>query len=482
MQTNPILKPLLLFVLLSLAAPSEARTSPRDSLWKLMVSRCTPVAGSTPAVCDVRTPRTQEWTRLPRVDAHPAFDSLLTPERERELLERINARLRAYGKDTLLTSDLFHVLRPYFDWLHYEDPHFRIRPRVPTVGSPRKALRQNRRLPFDYLRIGDTLIVHRSLDPLFRKGDRILSINATPAAEYLSYYYDDRYGSPAELMLYYYMSHACADFRVRLEREGRTIEVATPGRPLNKTALQLLQAEATEKNIRTYPEARCGYLSIPQFFPFNSRLIRIVRRALLDFKKAGLTNVIIDMRRNPGGYGDRFDELLSVFIDKPVVQYCRAQRLKVSRQTLGDYEFLDESMLGAVVGLPDSVIVREFPTQPALFVGGMNYWVLVSKDTGSVAASFVNMMQYHGAAKIAGEPLRHNALRYGEVIEGRMLLPSLLCESGVSTTEFDEYTRAVEGVLLPDIPIPFIAAEHLSGRDAVLERLLGIIARQNPQP
>lgn len=138
--------------------------------------------------------------------------------------------------------------------------------------------------------------------------------------------------------------------------------------------------------------------------------------AILDFKKEGLTHVILDLRRNPGG---------------------------------------------------------------SEHVGGMRYYVLVSRDTGSVAASFVNMLQYHGAAELAGEPLLHNALKYGETLDGRWLTPTGLYQNGLSMVRIDACTQTGDGILRPDIPIPYVAADHLSGRDALLDKLLEIIRSRN---
>lgn len=143
------------------------------------------------------------------------------------------------------------------------------------------------------------------------------------------------------------------------------------------------------------------------------------------------------------------------------------------------YDFLTEGQLGQVVALPESEYVRSFATDPKMYVGGMRYWVLVGHDTGSIAASFVNILQYNDAALLAGEPLRHNALKYGEVLDGGWFLPVLLSESGVSMVRIDELTRRDDGYVLPDIPIPAVAAEYLAGGDAQLDRLLEIVrARQ----
>ena len=112
----------------------------------------------------------------------------------------------------------------------------------------------------------------------------------------------------------------------------------------------------------------------------------------------------------------------------------------------------------------------------------MNYTLFVtsgSKDTGSIAASFCNILQFNDAASLVGEPLLHNALKYGEEINGEALLPTLLIPTSISTVEFDEYTCAVDGVLMPDIVIPYVARDYLSGRDAMLDKLLEII-ESNP--
>ncbi len=227
-----------------------------------------------------------------------------------------------------------------------------------------------------------------------------------------------------------------------------------------------------ERSIRIFPEEKCGYLAVSKFYPDNSRLIRLLHKTLLDFRSRGLTRAVLDLRRNPGGNGDRFDELLSIFIHKPTVDYCRGQRVMVSDATREMFPFLADSLDGQVVDLPETEIVKSFPTLPEWRVEGMEFYVLISRDTGSIAALFVNMLQYHGAAKLVGEPLAHHALKYGETVPGYWLRPTLLSETVVSTVEIDEYTRAVDGTVLPDIPIPYVAADWLDGRDGILERLL----------
>ena len=47
--------------------------------------------------------------------------------------------------------------------------------------------------------------------------------------------------------------------------------------------------------------------------------------------------------------------------------------------------------------------------------------------------------------------------------------------SGISTIEYDEHTKAIDGYLMPDIPVPYVAEEYMTGRDVMLDKLLEMI-------
>lgn len=475
------------FFLLAVLLPAAlaAQNARLDSLWNICESLQFRIPDRCIPIMDLRTPRSFVGRKLYPVPTHPGLDSLLSSEQQQRVLAEINRRCDSLGKDSLTTCELFYVHRPYFDRLHFEDPHYRI---YMTCYLDREAFRTEKEglkmverltMPaFSLLEINDTLLVDRSLEPQFHTGDLIERINGVPASEYLKYGYHDHYTYPTTVMHRYYYSHVVDRFRFDILREGRPLTLETAGIPFREAMYRLSKAEELDRNIRTYPEAGAGYIAVPEFFFNNNRLIRVVRKAIVAFKKQGITNVILDLRRNPGGNGHAFDRLLSIFIDKPTVDYCTGQRIKVSRNLLKDYDFLTEEMIGEVMELPESEIVRSFPTDPKMHVAGMNCYVLVGRDTGSIAASFVNMLQYHDAAQLVGEPLRHNALKYGEVDRGRRLLPSFLAETSVSLVQIDECTRRDDSYVMPDIPLPAVAADYATGRDTVLDRLLDMLRRQ----
>ena len=326
--------------------------------------------------------------------------------------------------------------------------------------------------PFDCLCINDTVIVQHSLDPKLQCGDMVTAINGVPVGRYLHYAYDDRYNSAYQLMNQCHFSHLTHSYDIEFLRGSMPHKVTIAGRN-HKQMAELSRAYETERNIRVI--GKCGYIAVTEFYPVNSRLIRIIHKAILDFRRQGIVDVILDLRRNTGGYGDRFDELMSIFIDKPTVKYCKGQRVKVSDATSGWYDFITDEMKGRTVDVPAGYYAAEFATKPKMFVEGMKYYVMMSRNTGSIAASFCNIMQYNGAALLVGEPLLHNALKYGETVNGQAFLPIQLEETAVSTVEIDEYTRAEDGILKPDIYIPYVAADYLSGSDAMLDKLIQII-------
>lgn len=272
---NPIVKTSVaaIFLLFLAAVPfrgsGENAKSAIDSLRSVRDVRLRPVENRSIRIYDVVIPRNEVGSKLFRVNIHPVMDSLLTPDVEKRILSEINGRCDALGMDTLRSSDLFWVMKPYFEWLRNIDPHYRI---VPTYGCrARKEERKIRslRVPeFDLLRIGDTVIVNSSLNPDFRRGDRILAINGVEMSEYLKYNYHDRYTTPEILMHYYYNSEVTDRFDFVVERADTVLEISTNGGKPADVRVEL--SRMRELTARTFPDAGCGYVSIPEFIPITA--------------------------------------------------------------------------------------------------------------------------------------------------------------------------------------------------------------------
>ena len=419
--------------------------------------------------------QTEDFTRLYSTSPHPNLIESLSLEEKVSLLEEVNQRRRDFGRDTLTSADQFYIWKPYTDRLHYEDPHHRMIPAYTTIDKKFKQ-KDVKALSFSYLLINDTLIVDRSLDPQFKRGDMVLSINDIPVSKYLDYTYRDRYGN-AYILNHCYNSNFAPKYSVDILRNNKAATIITEGGGLFDVESELTQGDDYE--VQLFKNAKCGYIAIAEFPSDNSYLIKKVHNGIKDLKEHGYTNVILDLRKNPGGSGDAFDKLMSIFINKPTVKYLKGAKIRASVATIDSYDFLTKEMDGTVIDMPEGEYIKEFKTHPKMYIDGMTYYILVSRNTGSMAASFVNILQYNDAATLVGEPLAHNALKYGEVTGPWRLFEDSRLVVDFSSTKIDEYTEAVDGVLMPDIYIPYVAKDYLTGEDSMLEKLLEYISSTN---
>ena len=440
-------------------------------------------------VVDVVSIKPSEWHELPDISEHPGISDLLTIDVKDSLLTEINERSAAYPKDTLLSPDVFYIFKPFFMWLRYVDPHYRVSPTFGLSAQDYKKERQYRKdlnkktryLPFNLINLNDTLLICNSLDQLFKKGDIVQSINGVESKVLLDYSYSDRLITPTSLLSNYFQLGLTNHYNVVVNRKGERIEIETSGwKSFDDIRVKLSQMIATEKNAKEYDGI--GYIPIPEFFSDNSRLIRLIRQNISSFKDHGVRKVILDLRNNPGGYGDRFDELLSVFIDRESIPYLRGVRVKLTAPNVQEYS-RPLSDVGQTYVLSGEELISEVPLIPRMYVPEMEYYILMNEATGSIAASFCNIMQYNKAAELLGEPLLHNALKYGEGIKypdryPNSSIPALLREASVSSTEFDEFSFAENDILQPDYQINVYAENFCDGEDPILKAAVEYVRGQ----
>ena len=363
--------------------------------------------------------------------------------------------------DSIKETQFIYEFRKMFDQITLKDPHFRILPELRLKDARIKA-KDIKVLPFSLLCLGDTLVVEKSLNENVKAGDRLIALDSIPALKLIDYTYRDRYINTVTLQAqnHYHFNRL---YYLTIERNGRCIECVVEGIPLTMYNDQLIQDDVTV-NVKN----KVGYIRFDQFSN-NKYTIKCLNKLIDKVKKADGNAIIIDLRHNVGGSGDYFDDLLSIFCNKKEIPYQKGIKLKVSKATL-DYGFSKDS-IGRVISLPDSMFYSEIPLKSKLYRGELDYYILVSKNTQSQAATFSNIIQYNNLGKIVGEPLHENALRFGEV-SGLKFLNSVCY---ISTVEYDEKTKATDGILQPDIHIPYKASEYMKGGDPVLEKLLEYI-------
>ncbi|MBN2595518.1 MAG: hypothetical protein JXR82_01895 [Marinifilaceae bacterium] len=235
---------------------------------------------------------------------HPnPFNSF--PEREWDSLIEVIAK--ELPLEPIMETEKTLIRRKLLDRITFEDPHLRFIPVLGKTGTLKVKMKKINALPFTLLNISDTLLIDRSFDEKIHSGDRVLSINNIDAVTYLESSYRDRYMSGYALQTFHHFSFT-SDYNIKLVRNNQLKEILIKGIPMDNGFFPKLYGDIEEKII---DKNKTGYFSINNF-DYNKYLVKCLGRYLDKVKKEGYKNVIIDIRKNPGGSGDHFDELFSL--------------------------------------------------------------------------------------------------------------------------------------------------------------------------
>ena len=377
----------------------------------------------------------------------------------------IDSLVHVHENDYMTESEWNLYIKKVINLYQYNDPHIMFSPFLRAPKGYKGKVNKIKVLPFDILQINDTLIVADSYNKLVRKGDRIVSINEVDDKELLMYQTADDWRCYHGYLLQLNCPKLFSEkYNIVVERDGINKQLTFEGIPYRRLEYgnPFFEKEILEKQ-------RIGYFRIFEF-QHNNFMAHQLGTLAKNVKAKGFSNIIIDLRNNPGGTGKDLDNLFSVISKQDSLQLGKSQLIKVSDETIPLYEFLSDHPISEVVPMPDSLIFKSFPLERDKYVSGIKYYLLVDKGTGSTAASFFNIFQYNNLGIVAGEPLKHNALDFGDVIKkevfGRLI---------ISTIQYKEHTNANNGILNPDIFIPYVAKDYMHGGDPVLENLIGII-------
>jgi C-terminal processing protease CtpA/Prc len=361
---------------------------------------------------------------------------------------------------------VFHARR-FFDQVTHEDPHFRIFPGRDSNNGYKFKSSNVPVPPFSGLLIGDTLVVNQSYCKTIRKGDRIVSINHIPVGEYARYSYRDRY-TDMRMFVWLYHFNFHTHYKMELERNGTVLNTVEKGITWANYGVE----QGKFIDYRLMHEDRCGYFKIREFTN-NPYILKHFKRFVEQMKQAGYQRLVIDLRENPGGSGYMLDEFFAVFSDKDTLLYLNDAMALASPKT-ADYGFKPYQH-GQLLSLSPNEVVKAIPLKRSSQSFSLNTYVLISRSTGSTAASFANICQYNGIATLVGEPLAHNALGYGEVEVGRIAGNPYT----YSLVRYNENTKANNGIVQPDVSIPYVAKDYMQGGDALLEKALAYICNSS---
>ncbi|MBC9933304.1 S41 family peptidase [Chitinophaga qingshengii] len=381
-------------------------------------------------------------------------------------------------------------------------------------------------LPFQVFFIrGDAyLVVNRSSNQDVHPGDRLLSINDRPITairdEIFRHLFSDGYIETLkyrqihdQLFSYFYncFIEQADSFRVTYQNAGgETKTITVPAldmtemnrnvfaNPVNQFFLQEARKQKPHSHeLSLDKEKKIATIYLWQFFggkngaQARAAMNRFMDESLAKISRSGITDLIVDLRYNGGGYDNQGQALLSYFIDQPVLYY-RSMRTVTNSSPLLAHSSLSPDDLKQVrdslVPLPDGtyrVPVSVNPTldsvRPAAQRFKGNVYFLVNGATGSTTAEFTAVAHHLRVGTFIGDETGGNYTggNGGEFVG--LLLPNTRMHVTIPVVRYENAVDhpAQEGRgTIPDYPDNYTITEAVSNRDTARELAYRLIAEK----
>ena len=210
-------------------------------------------------------------------------------------------------------------------------------------------------------------------------------------------------------------------------------------------------------------------------------------RLFRDINQHKVDTLIIDIRRNQGGYSSNASELMRYIADAPFRQYEKARR-RISQESLEFYSKCDmnlSELLERDFGITEFQVSEEGKLSPGTYVTEARYvypvddalrfkgktYVLIGPDVFSSGMLFANTVQCYKMAPLVGRKLRwkFGSQHLGDVIFGE--LPHSHLVYMVSTTIFTvpRPTGVKSSKITPDYKVPIWKLWTSKKTDATLD-------------
>ena len=360
-----------------------------------------------------------ETLRAAHYDLYVYADSAAYEARYREALAAID------GPMTRL--DAVRLLMPFvaFGDVGHARIDFPIADYVPYVTGGGTLL------PFDVRTEGGRTLVAHSYTDAVRPGDELIALDGRPATEwagrlgrYVSAERDYMRRAQLETLfprLLWLDGGRTDSFRVTLRPAGADAD--TSFALAAGDALAVEQAKASWEAAPREREARVldggvAYLRPGPFYAAGEGESLTTFEAFIDgafrqFVEAGATDLVLDLRDNPGGDNSFSDPVVAWFADRPF-RFTSDYRVRASAETRQVLEGLtaeypggiSAQMLDAMRERPDGErfafeIPEVSPRSDSTFEGRV--WALVNRHSYSNAASVAAVVQDYGFATVLGE-------------------------------------------------------------------------------
>lgn len=216
-----------------------------------------------------------------------------------------------------------------------------------------------------------------------------------------------------------------------------------------------------------------------EFNSFNDleKFKKFLTETFTKLKKQNISNLIIDIRNNPGGNSSLGDEFLKYLTGKPFLQFGEVE-LKISEQACEKYMWVKRQYPNSKIN--EIKLFKGKPIKPGknplMFNGKI--FVLISLKTASSAMSFAAAIKHFGIGVLVGGETTDTPVNYGDIIN--LKLPNSGLHFSVACKRFvcaggKENGRGV----LPDYEVKQKPEDTAKGVDSVLEFTLNLIKESN---
>ncbi|WDF57177.1 S41 family peptidase [Mucilaginibacter sp. KACC 22063] len=292
-----------------------------------------------------------------------------------------------------------------------------------------------------------------SKDPTIKAGDEIITINSRPTLYTLDQLYNYLSGENKAFKntlidlynfsrLYWLVFGRADHFKLRLKRPDRSsYEILLAGIPAKKLEEHAGKKKSIFHSGREFKWiGKVAYLHPGAFMNTesdentsdhrtfeNSSFVRFIDSAFRQVRRAGTTQLIIDLRGNPGGDNSFSDHMLAYFARQPF-SFCSSFSVKTSALTKSFWRDVTDTALAAlkqqIMTQPDGTIfqtkiIKHQPVPDSLRYSGKVY-VLIDRYSYSNAVTTAATIQDYHWGLLAGERTSDVPTTYAAIHEFKL--------------------------------------------------------------
>ncbi len=226
-------------------------------------------------------------------------------------------------------------------------------------------------------------------------------------------------------------------------------------------------------------QQKLGYIDLRSLSGNTASFRAFLDTCFLQFKKAGIRNLAIDLRKNSGGNTALGDLLFGYITHKKYSWGMKSWRisqaykdmLKAGGDTSAGYW---KKPNGSVWESGDSCHPEKSRfSQPGIFEG--HVFFITGPFTFSSAMAMADVVKTYRIGTLIGGPTGENAMDFGEAFTISLPNSNLKIQSTSSFSHGANCNRTENGPVQPDIPVSNTLQDDIQERDRAVEYLLGLI-------